>query len=349
MRKRITQKVAENAKPSAKPYQIHDTLIPGFVLRVQPSGKKTWKLIVRRKPQTLGQYPAMTCAMAQEKAKRILTGDEVQLEPLTLDEFRIRYLDEWIDKNYARPYEAKSILRRFGFGSTRLDKILLADVERWRNRQTNKPSTINRSTATLKGALQKAVKWGLLEKNPLAGLEQLKLDRIAVARYLSPEEAVRLDKALAKAVPWLRPLVTVAVHTGCRKGELFQLKWGDITNGVLTVHGRGAKNGMTRHIPLNQTAQDALKAWRGDVIQMPGNPVFGKCWLERPWNKLMRDAEIEGFTFHCLRHTFASRLVMSGVALNTVRELLGHSDISMTLRYAHLAPETMKSAVELIG
>jgi len=175
------------------------------------------------------------------------------------------------------------------------------------------------------------------------------VDRIAVIRYLDAEEAQRLDKALGNAGPWLRAFTLMALNTGARRGELWQLKWGDISKGMMTIHGKGAKSGQTRHIPLNQTALDALREWRGDVIPIPTMEVFGHKWLDKSWKTLMKRAQIENFTFHCTRHTFASRLVMKGVALNTVRDLMGHSSIEMTLRYAHLAPENLKSAVELIG
>jgi len=148
MRKHITESVAKNAKPKDKAYQIHDTLIQGFILRVQPSGKKIWKLVIKRKPQTLGQHPTMTVGMAQAKAKRILTGGDA-LPELTLEEFLTQYHDEWLDNHSARPKENKDLIRSFGFGDTPMHQILLADLEKWRNRQTNKPRTINRQTAVL--------------------------------------------------------------------------------------------------------------------------------------------------------------------------------------------------------
>jgi integrase len=148
----------------------------------------------------------------------------------------------------------------------------------------------------------------------------------------------------------LTPLVLLALNTGLRRGELWNLVWGDIDlkQKMLTVHGQGAKSGQTRHIPLNAKAIDTLKLHKGKVTPLPGVPVFGRAEFRTAWNGFLKKAKIKEFRFHDLRHTFASKLVMAGVPLNTVRELLGHSSLEMTLVYAHLAPEGLRDAVELL-
>ena len=111
-----------------------------------------------------------------------------------------------------------------------------------------------------------------------------------------------------------------------------------------------AKSGKTRYVPLNDEAVRILKTWRTSDVT-PTGYVFPGAGGERlidvktAWKPLLRVAGVTGFRFHDLRHTFASRLVMAGVDLNTVRELLGHADLKMTLRYAHLAPEHKAAAV----
>ena len=140
-----------------------------------------------------------------------------------------------------------------------------------------------------------------------------------------------------------------------RKGELLSLKWADInlTNKVLTVDFQNAKSGNSRHIPLNTEAFNTLYHWKdlsGDIgyVFKDGNqqPLND---FRYDWANLLEKANITNFRFHDLRHHFASMLVMASVDLNTVRELLGHSDLKMTLRYAHLAPEHKAAAVNLIG
>jgi integrase len=151
----------------------------------------------------------------------------------------------------------------------------------------------------------------------------------------------------------LTPIVLLALNTGLRRGELFNLRWRDVDvlRALLTVEGASAKSGQSRHIPLNSEALDVLRRWAGSSTVPAERFVFPGAEGERfedikgAWLPLVKAAKVPAFTFHDLRHTFASKLVMAGVDLNTVRELLGHSDIKMTLRYAHLAPEHKAAAV----
>jgi len=150
----------------------------------------------------------------------------------------------------------------------------------------------------------------------------------------------------------LKPMVLLALNTGMRRGELFGLTWEDVNlkKRYLTIAGKTAKTGATRHIPLNDEALGTLIAWRNDTgskhLVFP-NPNTGKRFdnISTAWQHILKAAKINGFRFHDTRHHFASKLVMAEVDLNTVRELLGHSDLTMTLRYAHLAPEHKAAAV----
>jgi len=152
------------------------------------------------------------------------------------------------------------------------------------------------------------------------------------------------------------PGVILVSNAGLRRGELFSLQWEnvDLQQAILTVEGAYAKSGKTRHVPLNMEALNVLKAWHN---QTTGNELVfhnkdGKRFdtIKKSWGTILKSAGIKEFRWHDLRHHFASRLVMLDVDLNTVRELLGHADISMTLRYAHLAPEHKANAVaKLVG
>jgi len=149
---------------------------------------------------------------------------------------------------------------------------------------------------------------------------------------------------------YLKPLIILDLNTGLRRGELFNLKWNDVDRAMLTVKGEGAKTGQTRHVPLNQEAYSVLYQWKtqsqDNKLVFPGKGGGRLTNVNNSWRKLLKDANITDFRFHDMRHHFASRLVMAGVDLNTVRELLGHADIKMTLRYSHLSPQVKQAAVD---
>ncbi|MGC4012273.1 MAG: site-specific integrase [Pseudomonas sp.] len=123
----------------------------------------------------------------------------------------------------------------------------------------------------------------------------------------------------------------------------------------MTITAGNAKSRKARHLPLNAEARDVLTRWKKRAAKdarlvFPSPKTGGRMDnINSSWEEVCSQAQLADFHFHDLRHTFASRLVMAGVDLNTVRELLGHSDIRMTLRYAHLAPDKLAEAVNRLG
>ncbi|HTC52719.1 MAG TPA: site-specific integrase [Steroidobacteraceae bacterium] len=154
------------------------------------------------------------------------------------------------------------------------------------------------------------------------------------------------DSPADKVGDHLTPAVLLSLNTGLRRGEVLKLRWSsvDFNRRLLTVEGRNAKNRQTRHVPLNEEAMNVLRRWRE---QSGGSAkVFDVATrFQTAWKKLLLRAGITHFRWHDLRHHFASRLVQRGVPLNTVRDLLGHSSVGMSLRYAHLAPDQRREAV----
>ncbi len=263
-------------------------------------------------------------------------------------------------------------------------------IETWRQGEIKtgrlRNASINRRAAALKTLLNWAVAHELLPTNPLASLKKLpEVDSDVKIRYLSPDERARLFAAIDARearlraerrrtldgghrqylppleglpfVDYFKPLVILALNTGIRRNALFSLRWEDVDLDHATIHltAANAKNKKDAYLPLNSTAEEALRLWRS---QAPANnplvfpsPLTGSKMnsCKKVWHSVLKSANIANFRWHDMRHDFASRLVMAGVDLNTVRELMTHSDISMTLRYAHLAPEKKKEAVEKIN
>ena len=158
---------------------------------------------------------------------------------------------------------------------------------------------------------------------------------------------------------YLKPMILISLNTGIRQNNLFSLQWKDIdfeSNAVM-LRASVTKSGKTLHLPINSVVVKTLTAWRAqssdtapDALVFPSPRSGGKfdnC--KKVWMSLMKEAKIENFRWHDMRHDFASQLVMRGVDLNTVRELMGHADLKMTLRYAHLAPEAKMKAVEMLS
>jgi integrase len=207
------------------------------------------------------------------------------------------------------------------------------------------PATLNRELSLLKHVFTKAIEWGKCKENPAKKVKRLK-GEVKRVRFLMPDE---VQKLLPNCVDYLKPIVTLAVHTGMRKGELFTLKWEQVNfeQGIITLHD--TKNGERRDIPMDETVKTTLKE-----MERKGDYVFcneqGETFVrvQRSFEAAVKKSRIEDFHFHDLRHTFASNLLMEGEDLNTVRELLGHKDLTMTLRYAHLSPNHKTRAVNVL-
>lgn len=249
-------------------------------------------------------------------------------------------------------------------------------------------SSINRPLSYLRSMLNRAASWGVIESSPLTRYKLLKEDRQSIVRYLNEDEyecllaaldarqerhrterlshikwsherRVRPPEQLAEIfTDYLKPLVVTALNTGLRRGELFSLRWIDVNlaQSFLTVRGAVAKSAKTRHVPLSKTAHAVLSDWfrQADktselVFPSPAGGGAQLSTIKKSWANVLEAARIEGFRFHDLRHTFASWLVMRGASIFVVKELLGHSTIDMTMRYAHLAPSHKSDAVALLN
>lgn len=190
----------------------------------------------------------------------------------------------------------------------------------------------------------KAIAWGKALTNPVAHVKPLRVENRRL-RYLSHEEKARL---LRVADEDLRPLLITALHTGLRRGELFALTWQDVDfqQGVIRVVQ--SKSGKPREIPMTETLRETLQHLPrrlGSDSVFPGKTGRGLVDIRKRFRRALQEAGIEGFVFHDLRHTFASHLVMAGTDLVSVKEFLGHADLKMTLRYAHLAPDYKREAI----
>ena len=247
------------------------------------------------------------------------------------DEIRMAKLLEWLGE---RPAES----------------VLPQEIERWLSGKTNlKPATLNRYRALLSLVYRLGMQNGKVQSNPARLVRQRKENNGRI-RFLSDEEEQALRTFVQENYPHHLPELELSLNTGLRLGEQYGLTWDCVAfdRRVLTIPR--SKNGEIRYVPLNDEALSALRTAHTQSNEQPFvflNRYGQRLVSPREWfDPSVNAAGVKDFTWHCLRHTFASRLVMAGVDLRTVQELMGHKTIQMTVRYAHLAPKHQLDAVQ---
>jgi integrase len=379
------------AQPTRKPFEIYDSRLSGFTLRVQPTGVRSYYArFGRNRRVALGQVESIEPDEARERCQIVLGNVAHGRHPLhglggtdgiTLGMFVSDTFTTWV--HASRPRTAADTLEKLyrhfrTWYPEPLTAITVERIEAWKVRRLNEgrnPVTVVRDLYTLSSVLRRAVKAGELTENPVQRVDKPRVDRRGKVRFLDQVEETRLRQTLKARDEYMRnrrvvannrrqtqhermlpplthfgdhltPAVLLSMNTGLRRGELVKLRWGsvDFNRQLLTIEGPNAKSRQTRHVPLNEEALSVLRSWREQ--SGTGTRVFGvTVGFQTAWEKVLKHARITNFRWHDLRHHFASRLVQQGVPLNTVRDLLGHGSVGMSLRYAHLAPDQRREAV----
>ncbi len=272
----------------------------------------------------------------------------------------LAYLRETQDSKRSPERDRYALKRLYPFFTGReLETLTTRDVRAYvvsRREAGIVPATINRELSVLSSALNYARReWGWEIPNPTSG-RKLPVPEGRV-RWLNAIEAAALIEAAESEpkAPHLADFIRLALHTGMRRGALLGLEWQrvDLHGGLIHLEGRHTKAGKRRSIPINRDARQALiQRARFRAEHCPATPwVF--CGIDgsriqsvkRSFGTACRRAGIRDFHIHDMRHTCAAWLVTAGVPLPEVRDLLGHSTVEMTERYAHLAPENVRAAV----
>jgi integrase len=243
------------------------------------------------------------------------------------------------------------------FGHRFADTITPAEIAEWFSEMEDErewtPATINRYRAAMSKAFKLGIADGKVSRNPARLVPQRK-ESNGRLRFLSEGEDERLRAALSGR-PNCVPQLDIALHTGMRKGEQFSVTWGQVDFDHKYIHLSETKNGSNRYVSLNSKALETLKTLKEthDRLKVPADSLLFLSHQNKPmtdpkewFGRACDEAKIVGVTWHTLRHTFASRLVMAGVGLKEVQELMGHKTITMTARYAHLAPAHKLKALE---
>jgi integrase len=295
-----------------------------------------------------------------QRLQAIQSGDVTQRPEISLDALTERYLKYKTDQGKRSVKDDTRILRHCllpYFGPTvslrHLTEERIAQYEAERIGQVS-PYTVCNELSVLRHALHLAKKWGYLDREPTIEFPKKPEGR---KRYLTEEELGRLLQACATSRNTsLLAIVVLAVNTGMRKREILTMTWEhvDLTsdygiNARVELHQ--TKNGKPRGVPLNRVCVDVLTELEPNPAQRVG-PLFkgrdgmAKTQMRTAFESACKRAGILHCRFH--DHTAASHFVMRGRSLQEVKEVLGHSDFRMTLRYAHLSPKHLRSALEAL-
>lgn len=281
--------------------------------------------------------------------------DQDESKTRTLNELKERYLRERSRRKAPQSYvRDEGCFEHFAnfFGDRALADITPRSVSDYKNKrlQDVDPQTVVKELGVLRNAFNLAIKeWEWCRDNPVSKVSMPKIPGGRV-RFLKQNEIAAL---ISCADEWFKPILSIALYTGLRQGNLISLTWDklDLFKRLIVLDDTDMKNDERLGVPLNETVFTLLKDLfkvrllnSNLVFHHDGKP-FNKMKLTRALKRACKKAKITNFRFHDLRHTFASMLVQSGVDLYTVQKLLGHKDGRMTQRYAHLTQEKLASAV----
>jgi integrase len=295
-------------------------------------------------------------ALLTTKRKEIQDGkdpDPIKIVNHSFSELAEKYL-LWAARQ--KSYKSKQVIVKQlvgEFGNVPLRRFSTLLVEEYQSKilaKGNKPATANRHLATMKHMFTKAVEWDFVEDEILKRVRRVKLlqENNRRLRFLSREECAALVNASS---PHLKAIIVTLLNTGCRKEEVLSLEWDkhiDLQHGFILLDV--TKNGERREIPINDTLRGVLT----NIPRRDSPYVFSNERGERYLNirkgflAACKRAGINDYHPHDCRHTFASHLVMAGVDITTVKNLLGHKTLAMTLRYSHLSKSHTRNALSVL-
>lgn len=373
---RITKRLVEGLRPETKDYWVWDGDIPGFGVRVWPSGRKVYMAQYRAAGRTrrvsLGVHGAVTPHQARKTALDVLAAVNKGENPAearasnrkdpTIAEFSQRYLSDHatVKKKPKSVAQDRRMLEKIilpKLGRVKLTAVDRSDVARLHNQLRQTPYQANRCLALLSKMFNLAERWGLRPdgSNPCRHVEKFK--EAKRERFLTPDELGRLGAALSQAEasgesPYAVAAIKLLLLTGARLNEILTLKWSMMDFETACLRLEDSKTGK-RTIQLNGPALEVLAAIPHEYDNphvIVGNRPGGH-WvnLSKPWRRISAMAGLEGVRIHDLRHSHASIAAAAGLGLPIIGALLGHTQPATTQRYAHLADDPLRAASEEVG
>ena len=309
----------------------------------------------RNKAKSLSAAVASGIDPRQEKKEKFIEEKQSMLFGEFFEVFKAKYITvEYKDKGSNNLSLAKNHILPY-FGQKKLEEISAKDIRQFIDSLAHIPTTANRCVASLSMAFRKAEDWEYLppKANPCTGARKYKENK--KQRFLSHLELKKLEESLIQQKTEQKSsyctvnAIFLILYTGCRMGEILNLKWENVNLSNYYIHLPDTKTGESAR-PLNQKAIDLLSSMtpkEGNPYvfygMIPGKPL---ATIKTAWVKILKRAGIKEFRIHDLRHSFASFYLSRGVDLYTVSKLLGHKNIATTTRYAHLDLKQLKKATD---
>ncbi|MBX9917939.1 MAG: tyrosine-type recombinase/integrase [Nitrosomonas sp.] len=284
---------------------------------------------------------------AEEKARQAV---------LTFAEFFEQHYLPYVTlrkRSWGRDEELYRLRIKAVFGHKRLNQITRQQIQSFHTALMHEglaAATCNHHIKLMKHALNLAIDWGMLDKNPVARVSLFFEDN-KIEHYLNDNELERLLTVLhANRNSPVSLIALFLLSTGCRLNEVLSAKWSDVDldKGVFTIRATNSKSKRLRAVPLNGTALEVLKQLntQGKFEHLFINRKTGKPYVNiaKVWQRLRTAAGLKHLRLHDLRHQYASFLVNNGRTLYEVQQILGHSDPKVTMRYAHLSTRALQEA-----
>ncbi|WP_417733895.1 tyrosine-type recombinase/integrase [Roseovarius sp.] len=367
---KLTKRYVEALDAKDKDYMVWDTEISGFGVRVFASGRKSYLVQYRSggrsRRRSIGQHGVLTAEEARNEARKLLgevakggnpaEDRQRQLRAPTVSSLCDRFLSEYAE-HHCKPSTRKGyeiVVRtciKPNLGTRKIVDVTRAEIVEFHHGLRDRPYMANRAVSILSKMFNLAEDWGLRTDgtNPARRIRKFREEE--KKRYLSDEEQVRLGNALAEALeggqetPYAVSAIYLLMLTGCRLGEILTLQWDYVTAHHLELPD--SKTGR-RRIPLPREAYDIIMS----LPRRDGNPyvILGESDeghlinLQKPWQRIKKQAGLMDVRMHDLRHTYASVAVMSGIDPFLLKEIMGHKNLQTTLRYAHFADEAVQRA-----
>lgn len=341
-----------------------------FHITYKNEGRKIWEKIGWRSEGYTAQMANDVRAERMQAVrhgaplkKQIESDSEQKPQMMTMGEAWALYREKWLPNLSHWEYEdlryKKHIAPRFE--NVPLNEIKPLDLESFKQELFESglsPATVRQILGNIRRLYNKLAEWEIFDgKTPTSVIKMPKVENARI-RYLTPQEAgALLDLIKAKSTTWWR-ISLISLKTGMRLNEILSLTWSDLDLSARVIHVRFSKK-KVRMTPMPLSIKslfEDMPAGLPSALVFPSTTgekseqvsmSFKRAVEELEFNTGIKDAR-QKVVFHTLRHTFASWLAMDGVPLYTISELMGHSTMEMTKRYAHLCPDTKRTAVDKI-